>query len=352
MTALRRVRAADGGAAVVLTYHRIHDASLDPEQLCVAPSRFEEHVAAFAQRYTLLTAGDLFTRLSEGRALPRNGLVLTFDDGYSDVLECAAPVLERYDACGTVFVSSGFVDSKREMWWDALERVCLQPGVLPELLELDIDGSRFSAPLGDAAVLDGATAKSFAGWDTMQPPAHRREQLYLDLAARLHRLDATARRDTLDTLFSIAGIDSRMRPANRGLTADEVRRLAQTTPLEVGAHTVTHEALGPLDEGTQRREIRESKQALEEMTDSRVVSFSYPYGTAGTFTARTKALVREAGFLGAVTTRLGGRIPWGSVGRRTDRFEVPRTATEDVLAEHLVALIDKRLGLGSDRGGR
>ena len=66
MRALRRFRASGGGAAVVLTYHRVQDLTIDPLRLAIAPSLFAEHVAAVAGRYELMTAGTLFRHLSEG----------------------------------------------------------------------------------------------------------------------------------------------------------------------------------------------------------------------------------------------------------------------------------------------
>ena len=86
MTALRRVRSALGGCAVVLTYHRVAELPLDPQALAVTPAVFEEHVSAFAARYELMSAGDLMRRLADGRRLPPNGLVITLDDGYADAL--------------------------------------------------------------------------------------------------------------------------------------------------------------------------------------------------------------------------------------------------------------------------
>src|SRR5205085_833591 len=48
--------------------------------------------------------------------LPRRPVCVTFDDGYTNVLECAAPILADYKWPGTVFVPTAYVGG--ENTWD------------------------------------------------------------------------------------------------------------------------------------------------------------------------------------------------------------------------------------------
>lgn len=323
MSLMRRARSALGGAAVILTYHRVADAVQDPHGLAVRPERFQEHIAAFASRYELMTAGSLLRRLAEGRRLPHNGLVITLDDGYADALTHARPILEAHSAPATVFVASGFVTGQREFWWDELERLVLTPPSLPERLELRLPDTVFERTLSDLG----------------------RAQLYLDLNRLLEPLPASARESALEQLSRQTGAPHAVREDVRPLKPEELPVLAADGLVEIGAHTVHHVRLGSLPIDEQREEIEGSKRALEAALGHEVVSFSYPYGTAGSFGRHAERIVREAGFLGAVTTQLGGKLPWASVSARSDRFALPRTATADVPASELIATIDKRLGL-------
>ena len=65
--------------------------------------------------------------------------MITFDDGYADVLHHAKPLLERHSVPATVFVATGAIGQRREFWWDELGGLFLQPGTLPEELELTVD---------------------------------------------------------------------------------------------------------------------------------------------------------------------------------------------------------------------
>ena len=102
------------------------------------------------------------------------------------------------------------------------------------------------------------------------------------------------------------------------LAADEVVRLTTGGLVDVGAHTVTHSSLSALPLATQRSEIAGSKAAIEEMTGCEVTGFAYPFGGRADYTPATVALVREAGFASACSTR------YGLVGPKRDPFQLPR----------------------------
>jgi peptidoglycan/xylan/chitin deacetylase (PgdA/CDA1 family) len=52
---------------------------------------------------------------------------VTFDDGYADNLYNAKPLLERYGIPATVFLITGYIEDKRQLWWEELVRLLLQP---------------------------------------------------------------------------------------------------------------------------------------------------------------------------------------------------------------------------------
>ena len=58
--------------------------------------------------------------LADGEPLSRS-VVITFDDGYRDNLLVAKPILEEHGLPATVFVTTGYVGSNRDFWWDELE---------------------------------------------------------------------------------------------------------------------------------------------------------------------------------------------------------------------------------------
>ena len=87
----------------VLMYHAFGDVvpeGMNPE-LCVRPCAFERQVALLKRSgYTFLTVPELL-----GRADLTKCVALTFDDGFADNAEIALPILRRYQAKATIFIS-------------------------------------------------------------------------------------------------------------------------------------------------------------------------------------------------------------------------------------------------------
>lgn len=100
----------------VFMYHSISPSTApDPHRLRVHPARLERHLRLLARLGLRgVSLGELLRAREEGRA---RGLVgLTFDDGYTDFLEHAAPALERYGMTGTLYVVAGRLGGENE--WD------------------------------------------------------------------------------------------------------------------------------------------------------------------------------------------------------------------------------------------
>ena len=104
------------GTPPVFMYHSISPSPLpDPHRLRVHPQRLERHLRLL-RRLGLrgVSLGELLRAEERGGA--RGLVALTFDDGYTDFLEHAVPLLERYGMTGTVYVVAGRMgDTNR---WD------------------------------------------------------------------------------------------------------------------------------------------------------------------------------------------------------------------------------------------
>jgi peptidoglycan/xylan/chitin deacetylase (PgdA/CDA1 family) len=102
------------------------------------------------------------------------------------------------------------------------------------------------------------------------------------------------------------------------LTEKELKLLAASPWVTIGAHTVSHSRLAMLSEQDQRTEIFESKQYLEQLLGKVITVFSYPFGKKSDYDMTSVRLCREAGFLKAA-----GAFP-GEAHRRSDPFQIPR----------------------------
>jgi len=115
--------ATDWGGVPVLMYHRV-DADVPHDRvgrdLTVAPAGFEAQLRYLREHgIRTMTAAELVGALRHGRR-PENAVVLTFDDGYEDAATSALPILRKYGAHATFFVSSGFVGTPRHVTWSEM----------------------------------------------------------------------------------------------------------------------------------------------------------------------------------------------------------------------------------------
>ncbi len=330
----RTARARFRGCAIVLAYHRVAELERDPQLICVSPERFAEQIAVLAKEHETLTCADLFGLMREGKRIPYRSVVVTIDDGYRDNRSTVMPVLREHGVPATAFLSSDFIGGDREFWWDELERLLLAPGVLPASLELSADGVAFAHTLTTDREWDAAEAERWAPWNVTQPAPTARHELFLALYAYVQPLTGAGREDALDQLRAAIGVPAAVRPHNATLTAEEVRELDASGLFEIGAHTLTHQALSRRTESEQRAEIVDDKAALEAIVGHEVRSFCYPHGGRDKFDDTSIRLAREAGFDGACTTEYGIVVPWA------DRFTLPRCHTEDIGGERFRALLN------------
>lgn len=174
------------------------------QRLTVDPSVFAAQMRWLKQHgYHAVSQRQLFEALEHGATLPPKPVMITFDDGYRDVLGKASPILERLAMPATAYVIT----------------------------------SRISG--GDP---------SFLTWGNLRALEHR------------------------------------------GVT--------------IGSHTVHHLELPSLSDADALAELRDSRAMLEQRLGHPVQWFAYP---AGAEDARAVALVRQAGYVLAVTTRPGSK---------------------------------------------
>jgi peptidoglycan/xylan/chitin deacetylase (PgdA/CDA1 family)/glycosyltransferase involved in cell wall biosynthesis len=98
-----------GGRLPVLLYHHV-----GPEYpggvpgLTISPERFERHIRWLAKRgYKGVCPSDWLRWCKEGKGLPSKPVLLTFDDGYVDLVEYALPILEKYGFGAAVYIVTG-----------------------------------------------------------------------------------------------------------------------------------------------------------------------------------------------------------------------------------------------------
>ncbi|MGH2442931.1 MAG: polysaccharide deacetylase family protein [Chloroflexota bacterium] len=86
--------------------------------LTILPREFRAEIAYLrSHRYHAISAAQLVHHLRSGGALPAKPVVLTFDDGYTDIYSDVYPVLRRNHMIATFFIVPGFLNTPRYLTW-------------------------------------------------------------------------------------------------------------------------------------------------------------------------------------------------------------------------------------------
>jgi peptidoglycan/xylan/chitin deacetylase (PgdA/CDA1 family) len=335
---LRRARAAAKrrfiNTGVILIYHRVADEPFDPWRLCVTPENFVRQLEVLrALDLRLVHVSELARDLQLG-SLRRRTVAITFDDGYNDNLEYARPILERFEAPATLFATAGYIDRDEEFWWDVLDRIFLQPGDLPQSLELSSDGRTLRWDLGSAASLSDAEFSAWPAWAPMGEPPTMRHRIHDELWRVLLISEQHERERLVSELFRWARVAPNARPSRRPLTADQLRLMSRDGLVEVGAHSLTHPALSALPAQAQAHELSRSKERLEALLGTPILGCSYPNGRAN---EETEEQTRKAGYAFAC-----GSVS-RAVTRRSDRYQLPRISARNWGADQFNSFLRSHL---------
>jgi peptidoglycan/xylan/chitin deacetylase (PgdA/CDA1 family)/SAM-dependent methyltransferase len=92
---------------VILCYHSIHT---DGSFRSATPEQFEQHLQWLKNHCELMSLEALLDARGRGAAGSRPRVAITFDDGYRDNYDHAFPLLQKYGAIATFFLTVGFLD--------------------------------------------------------------------------------------------------------------------------------------------------------------------------------------------------------------------------------------------------
>lgn len=112
------------------------------------------------------------------------------------------------------------------------------------------------------------------------------------------------------TVFVVSGclgttLPREREPESGTLMSPEELREAASRGLTIGGHTRSHPRLSTLAPERQMEEISGCKADLEEILETRVRTFAYPYGSALDYDSESMQAVRRAGFELAFSNRYG-----------------------------------------------
>lgn len=272
-------------SAVVLIYHSVHQ---EPDAFAhtigagiihPAPA-FAGQMALLARCFSPVTLDEVLRFLAGRGSLPRRAVAVTFDDGFRDNCEVAAPILARYGIRATFYVTAGCLEVNLPPWYCRLRHAF---HAAPDEPWNDPDGGGVW-DLGDDAARSEAMLAAMRRCAAM---AGGRQQEWV---ASIERSLGVPLSPQMDHLMLQPGQVVALRAAGHA----------------IGSHTMTHPNLAHVSADDVRRELRDSKKVLEACLGEPVKHFSYPNPTLTPhWSPQTRAITEELGYMTAVTCDCG-----------------------------------------------
>jgi peptidoglycan/xylan/chitin deacetylase (PgdA/CDA1 family) len=280
----------------VIAYHYVRDLdrSRYPRIKARRTDEFVRQVRMLRERFTPITMEQLREALRDPAArLPLDAVLLTFDDGYADHADTAAPVLADLGLQGAFFVPAQPILERRVMPVNKIHFVLAaleSEATLLELVFAGIDRGRgeFSLPSNEELYerysepnrYDTAAVTFTKRMLQSVLPFELRTAIVDDLFATLVTADETAFADELY------------------MSAEQVVGL-RSAGMHVGAHGHSHLWMDTLPPATQVQEIESSREFLGMLgCDAGDWTMCYPYGR---WSPSLAALLRERGCWAAFT---------------------------------------------------
>lgn len=113
------------GHATILVYH--HVSKKTPPSTSISPQKFEEHLDYIKENHNVISLNRLVDHLKKSTDIPDKSVVITFDDGFSNILHNAHPLLRKFEFPYTIFVNPSEVGSgKSHLSWSQLQMMSQQ----------------------------------------------------------------------------------------------------------------------------------------------------------------------------------------------------------------------------------
>lgn len=303
VTALLRLRERFVGPWLpVLTYHRIVDLPpgypFDGEVVDCTPALFERQMAVLGRHFSAVGVAELCAFFDGEAPLPRNPVMITFDDGYRDNHEHALPILRRHGLKGVFFIATEPLEHRRLYWWDRVAWI---------FNHATRDTLRLAYPVPLALDLRAGRERAAA--------------IVLQLIKEQYRLDLGRLLDELTAAAGLAWNADRERELADPLlmTWEQVCELRRCG-MDVQSHTRTHRPLHTLDRQALIAELAGSREVLAGRLGEAPIAIAYPVGQSIAALPRIPRLLAGAGYRLGFSCATGVNALWG----RVDPFDIKR----------------------------
>lgn len=216
--------------------------------------QFERQIKYLTDNFEIITPNIAFEYYRNGKSPSRKSIVITFDDGYQNNLDIALPILAKYNAQATFFISGTCVENKEiNILW-------------PDLIQL----INYTSPSKTIQV-NNIKYKNFIELEL--------KQNIFDIMKKMSKVGRDSTIEQLSSLYDIKTLMSQIDPhIYKLLTAPEIRKLSKSKIVTIGSHGYGHYNLANIHLTEAVEDMKKSKNVLENVIQKNIIDFAYPDG--------------------------------------------------------------------------
>lgn len=239
---------------IFLNYHRINDDN-DFLGMAISPRQFCDQVEFLIERHSLISF-DTVMELLKRRGVDRLYFAMTFDDGYRDN-SFAFDYLKGVRIKPALFISVDAIEGREMFWFDTLRLAWKDPETFCRFFGKNSVSKALqylkSVPSGERIIRITEYSKSL-------------------------------------------GIDVVNQPTNEMFSWDMLKKYTSENTVVMGSHGLAHESLRFLNNNEILRQLRLSREVIEERLNVKAESYAFPNGSFEDIPDHSDDLLRRSGY--------------------------------------------------------
>jgi peptidoglycan/xylan/chitin deacetylase (PgdA/CDA1 family) len=224
---------------------------------------------------TALSIEDAVRHINNKEPFPPRAFIITFDDGFRNNYEVAAPILEKFNIPAIFYITTDFIENNHMSWIDRIEFCCEHVEKKVVLLPWEAKPFRLDSVKEKISFLEYLRqyVKRDASIDT--------EELVKQIFAQCEMEE----------------IETSNEPIDLKMNWREVKELSEHRLFTIGGHTHRHQNLGFLSGDGLVKEIAQSLRLIKTRADIETRHYSYPEGMEYCFNEDVISVLKNFGII-------------------------------------------------------
>lgn len=241
--------------ARILMFHGVtkkHDPVANFDYKHVEAEKLEKFIIHLKKRYAIISLEDFIAyKRKKIENIPKNAIILSFDDGYQNCYTNLFPILKKYNVPAAIFLPTAYIDKKEIAWYDMVVYCIAET----KEKEITVDGKKY--------VIDSNEKKVAA---------------LVELKRKIR--DSSAKREMLlkETEQTTKITGNVCKNEDFQFMSWENCTEMQRAGISFGSHSVTHQIMTAFSENEVKHEMLFSKKIIEEKLKRECTAFAYPFG--------------------------------------------------------------------------